>query len=268
MILRLLLDYICGQTQRGYTFVVETDRTVVGFFSLSLFEKDMYLAVDCFGTVDFGWRRRGIGTKIFEFIFDRLKKIRENESKQIQFKHRALSCIPGEERLGINFGMKEQSILEILSLKNMEDLMFFSQPPELFGFRSPTLAEADVWARIYNEAFNDNRNTESILHEFMGTNFSKNLYLFCTDQNENPIGILSATVNGSHARIPTIAVSRKWQKQGVGKILLTEGLRRLKDFGVSDVRLTVDSINEAAKSLYKKSGFIHEFKRTNLVTTF
>jgi ribosomal protein S18 acetylase RimI-like enzyme len=257
-----------GRRIRDNTFVVETDRTVVGFFSLSFFERDMYLAVDCFGTVDLHWRRRGIGTKTFEFIFDRLGKIREKESKQIQFKHRALSCIPGEERLGVNFGMKEQSILEILCFKNMDDLTIISQPPELFGFRPPTIEEADIWARIYNEAFNDNRSTESFLHEFKGANFSKNLNVFCTDQCGNPIGILSTTVNDSHARIPTIAVSRKWQKQGVGKILLSEGLQRLKELGVSDVRLTVDSTNEAARSLYKKSGFNHESKRINFVTTF
>ncbi|WP_436233831.1 GNAT family N-acetyltransferase [Paenibacillus sp. LjRoot153] len=96
----------------------------------------------------------------------------------------------------------------------------------------------------------------------------KNLFIFCIDQNENPIGIFSANVNDSHARIPTIAVSRNWQKQGVGKILLSEALRQLKDVGVSKVRLTVDSTNEVAKSLYKKTGFVHEYKRTNLVITF
>lgn len=255
-----------GRRTRENTFVIETNQTIIGFFSLSFLEKDMYILVDCFGTVDFVWRRQGIGTKIFGFIINRLKKMRVEESKQIQFKHRALSSIQGEERLGENFGLKEQSILEILCLKNLKDSMF-SQAPRSYGFHSPTLAEANVWTHIYNEAFNDNRNIESVLHEFMGTNFSNSLYLICTDDNQNPLGILSTTVNGSFARIPTIAVSRKWQNQGIGKILLSEGLRRLRDFGVLEVRLAVDSKNEAAKSLYKKLGFIHESKRTNLVIT-
>ncbi|WP_397341655.1 GNAT family N-acetyltransferase [Paenibacillus qinlingensis] len=50
--------------------------------------------------------------------------------------------------------------------------------------------------------------------------------------------------------------------------LLSEALRQLKDVGVSKVRLTVDSTNEVAKSLYKKLGFVHEYKRTNLVLHF
>lgn len=251
---------------RENTYLVETRQTIVGFFSLSFSAKEGYLFVDCFGTVDASWRRRGIGTKIFEFILDRLKKIGAEEAKQIHFKHRALSCIPGEERLGENFGLKEQSVLEVLCLKDLRDIVF-SQPARSLGFRSSTIEEAVAWAKIYNEAFNENRTIESVEHEFKGAGLSNSLYLLCEDEYAAPIGIFAATVNGSLASIATIAVSRNWQNQGVGKALLSEGLRRLRDCEVLKVRLAVDTHNETAKSLYTKLGFVFEYKRTNFVIT-
>ena len=44
-------------------------------------------------------------------------------------------------------------------------------PPLGYGFHSPTLAEADVWASIYNEAFNDNRSIEECFARIYGCEF-------------------------------------------------------------------------------------------------
>jgi ribosomal protein S18 acetylase RimI-like enzyme len=252
---------------RDNTFVVEFNQTIVAYFSLCFVEHITHIGVDCFGTVDFDWRRCGIGTLIFNFIFARLEGVARQGAKPIHFKHRALTCIPGEANIGVNFEMQERNTLEILCLKNMIEQNDFKQPLE-YKFRFPTLEDTKVWADIYNEAFGGNKSPESVVHEFQGTGFSKNLYVLCTNEIGNPIALLASNLRGTHARIPTIAVRREWQKRGVGKFLLSEILKRLKQLGADDVRLTVDSNNDAAKSLYNKFGFQQEYKRIHYVTTF
>ncbi|MEV5027760.1 GNAT family N-acetyltransferase [Paenibacillus sp. LPE1-1-1.1] len=256
-----------GRRIRDNTFVVVIGQTTVGYFSLCFVELNTHIAVDCFGTVDVDWRRRGIGTVIFNFIFKRLEDIARQDAKPIHFKHRALTRIPGEATIGVNFGMKEQNTLEILCLNDMDDQEVFHKPLG-YQFRTPTLEDANVWAEIYNEVFHDNKSSESVIHEFQGASFSKNLYFLCTNEFGNPIGLLSSILRGTHARIPTIAVRREWQKQGVGKLLLSEVLQRLKQSGANDVRLTVDSKNDVAKSLYEKFGFQQEYKRIHYIATF
>ncbi|WP_274365899.1 GNAT family N-acetyltransferase [Paenibacillus thermotolerans] len=256
-----------GEKIRENTFVVEIEQTTVGYFSLCFVEQDTHISVYSYGTVDADRRRRGIGTAIFKFIFMRLEGIVRREGKPIHFIHRALTCIPGETNLGFNFGMQEQNILEILSLKIMTDMNNFYQPSG-FNFRAPTLGDAKVWADIYNDAFGGNKSTENVIHEFDGPNFCSNLYIICVSEFGFPIGTISSYLRGTHARIPTIAVRRDWQGKGIGKALLSEILNRLKILGADDVRLSVDSKNSVAKSLYHKFGLQEEYKRIHYITKF
>ncbi|QGQ99183.1 GNAT family N-acetyltransferase [Paenibacillus psychroresistens] len=252
---------------RDNTFVVEIRKTIVGYFSLCFVEENTFIAVDCFGTVDMDWRRRGIGTAIFNFIFNRLESIAHQELKLIRFKHRALTSIPAEVTIGVNLGMLEQNTLEILCLKNMVDQKDISQPLG-FHFRNPTLEDANDWVDIYNEAFGVNKSLESVIYDFQGDSSYPNLYLLITNEFGDTIGLISSILRGTHARIPTIAVRREWQKRGIGRLLLSEILKRLKQSGADDVRLTVESTNYVARSLYNKFGFQQEYKRIHYVTTF
>jgi ribosomal protein S18 acetylase RimI-like enzyme len=42
------------------------------------------------------------------------------------------------------------------------------------------------------------------------------------------LGLLCSTLRGTHARLPTIAVKREWQRRGIGEALLSEILQRLQ----------------------------------------
>jgi ribosomal protein S18 acetylase RimI-like enzyme len=256
-----------GGRIRDNTFVAVIGQTTVGYFSLCFVELTTHIVVKSFGTVDVDWRRRGIGNAMFKFIFTRLEGIARNEAKPVHFIHRALTCISGETSIGANFGMQEQNTLEILCLKNMVDLKVLSQPSE-FQFRTPTLEDANVWADIYNDAFGGNKSLENVVHEFQRTSFSPNLYILSTNEMGYPIGLLSSIRRGTHARIPTLAVRREWQKRGIGDAMLSEILQRLQHTGVDEVRLTVDSNNYAAKSLYIKFGFQLDYKRIHYIATF
>lgn len=252
---------------RDNTFVVEIGQSIVGYFSLSFVEQNIRNDVTCFGTVEEDWRRHGIGTAIFNFIFKQLEMIARQEAKPIYFKHRALTSIVGESAIGINFGMQEQNTLEIRCLKNITEYNMVSQSSD-FQFRPPTVDDAKAWSDIYNEAFKDHKSIEHVVHEFQGAGYSEKLYLLCINEFNEPIGILSSNLRGIHARIPTIAVKNEWQRKGVGKALLQEILKRLKQSGAESVRLTVESRNDAAKSLYNKFGFQLEYKRIHYIATF
>lgn len=256
-----------GERIRDNTFVVELGQTIVGYFSLCFVERTSHISVYCYGIVDVDWRRRGIGTAIFNFIFTRLGGIARQEAKTIHFIHRALTSISGETAIGLNSGMQEQNSLEILCLRDLKYLKISSLPSE-FQFRSPMLEDAASWADIYNDAFGGNKTVESVIHEFQGASFSPNLYILCINETGKPVGLLCSTLRGTHARIPTIAVKREWQRLGIGEAMLSEILKRLQHSCAVDVRLSVESKNGAAKLLYNKFGFQEEYKRIHYVEIF
>lgn len=256
-----------GERIRDNTFVVELGQTSVGYFSLCFVERTTHISVYCYGTVDVDWRRRGIGTAMFKFIFTRLAEVARQEAKQIHFIHRALTSISGETALGANFGMQELNSLGILCLNDLNHINV-SSPPSEFEFRPPTLEDAPIWAEIYNNAFGGNKTVESVIHEFQGTGFSQNLYMLCENKTGTVVALLCATLQGIHARIPTIAVKREWHRQGIGEAMLSEILQRLQHSGAIDVRLSVDSKNDAAKGLYTKFGFQEEYQRIHYEAIF
>src|SRR5690606_3134894 len=157
-----------GERIRDNTFVAELGQITVGYFSLCFVDRSSYISVYCYGTVDVDWCRRGIGTAIFKFIFNRLQEISRQEDKTIHFIHRALTSIPGETSLGLHYGMQEHNCLEVLCLKDLKNLKVFNLPSE-FQFRSPTLEDASSWVNIYNDAFGGNKTAESVIYEFQGS---------------------------------------------------------------------------------------------------
>ncbi|WP_191203543.1 GNAT family N-acetyltransferase [Paenibacillus terricola] len=140
--------------------------------------------------------------------------------------------------------------------------------PSGFRFCSPKLEDAGKWAEIYSDAFGKNKSAESVAHEFQGAEFAPEHYLLCVDETGESIGLICAINRDNHARIPTIAVKRKWQRRGVGRAILNEMLRRLQAEGAVDVRLSVESCNGAALTLYEQFGFEPEYRRIHYRTIF
>jgi len=65
----------------------------------------------------------------------------------------------------------------------------------------------------------------------------------------------------SCAFIHSFYVSRKYRNKGIGSLLLKKSIEILKKDGIKKLELTVDPVNTAAISLYKKFGFkFYEFK--------
>jgi ribosomal protein S18 acetylase RimI-like enzyme len=55
--------------------------------------------------------------------------------------------------------------------------------------------------------------------------------------------------------IEDVFVKKQWRKKGIAKFLLTNALTYLKDKGLKEAKLMVDTKNENALTLYKSVGF-------------
>lgn len=88
------------------------------------------------------------------------------------------------------------------------------------------------------------------------------LYLTALD-GEEVLGYCGAYVILDEADINQVAVKEVSRRQGIGKKLLKELLRRLEERGVKAVTLEVRKSNQAALALYESLGFVLEGQRKN-----
>lgn len=73
-------------------------------------------------------------------------------------------------------------------------------------------------------------------------------------------GYILASLSGSESEIYSVAVPADMEGKGIGRLLVSSLLERLKDLGVNRVLLEVEIGNERAYSLYRNSGFT-EYRR-------
>jgi len=52
-----------------------------------------------------------------------------------------------------------------------------------------------------------------------------------------------------------LAVKKQFRKQGIGKMLIDEAIKRLKEYGHQEIALLVDNNDEELKKWYHKQGF-------------
>lgn len=68
---------------------------------------------------------------------------------------------------------------------------------------------------------------------------------------------------GDEAELRNLAVEPAQQRQGIARALLSEGLRRMQQWGVRRVFLEVRTSNQAARALYDSLGFQLLYTRRN-----
>jgi mycothiol synthase len=89
---------------------------------------------------------------------------------------------------------------------------------------------------------------------------------FVAFHKERVVGFLSAHASwedffeGEVGEIHELAVDKKFQGKGVGKMLIQKALAYLKESGQERVGLWVGEENKRAKKFYQKMGFVSERK--------
>ncbi len=245
-----------GERIRENTFVVLLGRTIVAYASLCFVDLPEQTNVYCYATVDVDWRRRGIGSLLFDFAVEHLKRCARREKRRIVFIHRADTGIPGVRQLAERHRMRKHTEMAVLRLPLHDRLPSSGLPPQ-FAFREPGMNDAAEWADVYNDAFASPgaKKAGNVVHEFESGMFSPRLYMVCEHERAGMAGFVSSCVHDGQARILTMAVRRKFQGIGLGKALLAEILLRLRQAGAAEAALSVDVRNERALALYTGFGF-------------
>ena len=81
--------------------------------------------------------------------------------------------------------------------------------------------------------------------------------------NRTVVGYVTMRHIINEGHISNIAVSQKYQQQGIGTMLLTTLIRAAIDCEMIGLTLEVRVSNQAALALYRKHGFVEEGRRKN-----
>jgi len=98
----------------------------------------------------------------------------------------------------------------------------------------------------------------------------KNHYTFILRKNNNRIGFINFAIKEKNnsadkiASIDLLGIDKNNQKKGFGLLLVEYALKKLKEFQVSEISLTVNKENVKAQRLYEKIGFIADSKSDKL----
>lgn len=117
--------------------------------------------------------------------------------------------------------------------------------------RSASLADVEALLKIERECFEypyDRAVFEAMLR-------GRWCRILIAEVLGNPIGYVSFDKRGEVGTIISIGVVKRFRCRGVGKYLISQALRVLKEAGVQRVVLQVSVKNFAARRLYEKLGF-------------
>ena len=240
-------------------FVVEADRKIIGYIGLTPELRIGRVLLD--GLVHPCYRRKGAATKLFSCAMHRAKELGAKVT-QINIPEANMAAKNLVSILGFNF------IRRFLELK----LAFYSiHLPDVnhgaFVIRKLWSGEEDKLTDIQNRSFvgtwgfNPNT-TEEIVYR-MNLRGSSPENVIMAYEGDKPIGYCWTKVNPdenamreeNRGQVHMMGVDPDYREKGIGKEILLTALAHLKSKGIEIVELTVDSENQAARSLYASIGF-------------
>jgi len=123
-------------------------------------------------------------------------------------------------------------------------------------------ASMEVLIAFYNEnneTFNPPLSSQIESIEKYVEKLKNNAVIFEAWDNDELIGLVAAYLNNYETKIgfiTSVIVSRKYQKQGIAKILLEKTIDFAKEKGFEKIHLEVHKENKNAIGLYKTFGFV------------
>ena len=145
--------------------------------------------------------------------------------------------------------------MNTVEFKSFQHIAYFSIKKDKQFVTS--LIEEHPYFLSYEFAGKPDGTTEKCLTE-------KNHYTFVLRKNNEPIGFVNFFIKDKLCSIDLIGVDKNNQKKGYGLMLVKYVLKKLKEFNVSEVVLTVNKENAKAQKLYEKIGFTAELKSESL----
>jgi len=74
--------------------------------------------------------------------------------------------------------------------------------------------------------------------------------------NKQPVAFIRSFIFGGTGVIAYLSVSEAYRGRGIGEALVKHSVTEMKKSGMKNITLSTGDLNEAAKRLYQKSGFV------------
>lgn len=254
---------------RADLVLAEVDGEVVADAGVERAVRAGIVTYDMWGHVDPSWRRRGIGRAL---LHENLRRARERcagepvsvpvEARvyvdQHEAEHRRLVTSEGFTEIRYYFTMIRKHLDDIPDAPLPEGLDFRPLTPDLHRI----VWEAD------NEAFRDHWQAREPTEEDFRSLFAKedldpSLWVVAWD-GDQVVGVVQPWIWKAENRelgvargwLEHISVRAPWRRRGLGRAMTAEGLRRLRDAGMTEAMLGVDAENPTgALGLYERLGF-------------
>lgn len=223
------------------------------------------------GFVAPGWRRRGLGRELLQRGERRLRQVAAGHPAGAE---RYFSTFTPEQRTGKVALFESEGYRPIRHFYAMlrPDLEYLPEAPLPAGLELRPV-RPEHWRAIWDaneEAFRDHWGAMVLTGEHFQRwqaqpNFDPRLWRIAWDIATNQVAGVSINVipqaeNAAHNRrrgwVDDLSVRRPWRQRGLGRALLVESLRLLRDSGQTEVGLGVDAENlSGALRLYEGVGF-------------
>ncbi len=254
-------------------FLVEVDATPVGFGRVDLRagdEETGFSKVECCGRVLPAWRNRGIGTRILsECELRALERLDEATTEVVFLEAYADRRQEDVAGLFAAFGMRP--------VRYFFDMMYEGNTlPKDASFPSgyvvrtfvPGRDEEMAWC-VLDTSFRDHwghtpLSYEHWLHWIRTGPFEPDIVALVEAPDGQMVGVCLCLIdwetNARRGReegwIDALGVLKEHRRKGIGRALLVEGMRRLRQQGCTHLLLGVDTENPTgALSLYESIGF-------------
>jgi mycothiol synthase len=254
-------------------FLAVVNGKPVGYGRIQLHKGQENNGFSCFrvfGKVLPAWRGRGIGTQI----------LTENEQRA----RRRLGDVPTDRvYLDAYADERQESVIALYEKSGLEPVRYYLEMvyhrPEMppapdyppgYSKRAfvPGQDEKTMW-RVMNQSFQDHwgqidRPFEEWLHIVESDHFSPRLAHLGVSPSGEVVGECLCAISLPEQKrvgrkqgwVKSLGVLRPHRQEGLGRALLLEGMRSLRERGCSHVLLLVDSENPTgALELYKSVGF-------------
>jgi mycothiol synthase len=257
-----------GARSEDDVVLVEVDRAVVAAAGVKRVVREQ-TQYEVWGSVDPGWRRRGLGTWLMAWAIDHAtdRATREDAEKSVQLAsfaedseagHRALLVMTGFESVRHFFLMQRRSLADIPDVPL----------PDGFQIRPVTEGHRRQIIEAENEAFRDHwghrEMTENTYRQtydraeldtalwvvaWAGDEIAGVVQNWIWPEENDRLGV-------KRGWLEHISVRRPWRRRGLARAITAVSLVRIREAGMEDAMLGVDSENaNGAFRLYESLGF-------------
>lgn len=249
--------------------LAEVNGEVIGYQQAGRTVRDGLALYGINGTVHPHWRRRGIATAMLRAV-ERHQRARAERFEDAE--GRALGTWIGEKESGAAELLEAEGYVPVryyfsMIRDNLDDIPDIALPDGL-EIREVRDGDRETIFAADNEAFRDHWGHREMTREdftrlFSMPDLDTSLWSIAWDADEVAGGVQTfiwkaenETLGVKRGWLEHISVRRAWRRRGVAKATIADSLRRLREAGMDQAMLGVDSENPTgALQLYESLGF-------------